>query len=284
MSKNTQQILTFVHIEKAAGTTLIYLLRRNFLFGHCDVRPLLKSSKRIISAADLKIYCRLNPWVRSIAGHALSPSADLEKVPFALRYITILRDPMDRYLSQYQYWRERLDVSISFETFMTREFAYNTQTKKICGTNDVESAKRILSKFFLVGVKEHFDEFLLMLSKKMAPSKFCPYYILRNMGDKKSCIGRDRNTIFEKYRAAIQERNQLDMELYRYVIDELLPRQKAEYGATLEADVERFKVENLDKQHSLPQYYLDYVYRKFYLEPFSGFIRSINRKPRKGSY
>jgi hypothetical protein len=55
--------VVFVHIEKAAGTTFIHTLRRNYFLRYLDVRPFSPASNSIFTARDLELSLRVNPWL-----------------------------------------------------------------------------------------------------------------------------------------------------------------------------------------------------------------------------
>lgn len=283
---SNREFLSFVHIEKAAGTTLIHLLRGNFFMRYCDVKPFSKASNRVFSSDDLKKIKRFNPALRCIGGHAVKPFSDLRKVFPQVRYFTLLRDPIRRYLSQYQYWLERLEKKLSFQSFLDVEGSFNLQTKKIAGTDNLDLAKETLSKdFFLVGTVEAFDEFLILFRNKLKPFEFSPYYEVKNVGNNKSPIKKSLPEIFVKYKDEIIKRNQLDIELYEYVKTVLLPKEKVIYGPNFDDDLNLFK--NSNNGYSLKNQIfldLDYVIRKCYYELIFGIIRKKNGLPPKGSY
>ena len=94
-------MLAFCHIEKCAGTSWIYSLRRNFQVDHFDVIPNDKKSM-ILSRKDLNEIRILNPNIKSISGHSIKVYSQISQVP-NIYYYTILRNPIDRYLSDYQH-------------------------------------------------------------------------------------------------------------------------------------------------------------------------------------
>lgn len=282
--KSNRELLAFVHIEKAAGTTLIHMLRINFFMGYCDVTPLSSASNGIFQAEDMRKLMIINPAVKCIGGHAVRPSRDLSDVIPRIRYITLLRDPVYRYISHYQYWIEKLQKKLSFEEFINLETTHNFQTRKIAGKEDLTLAKSVLAeRFFLVGVVEEFDEFLILLKRKLEPFKFRPGYQLRNVGEKESPTRRGIAQKIDEYREKIIKVNQVDLQLYRHVREEIIPKEKKRYGPDFDNDLAAFR-------HSRKRYprklvrYVDYAFRKCYYEFIFGFIRRLNGLPAKGSY
>jgi hypothetical protein len=276
-----RRILAFVHIEKAAGTTLIHILRRNFFPAYCDVRPLSAASNRLFRAEDLKRTLRINPFIRCIGGHAVRPVGDLVEHYPGVRFITMLRDPARRYISQYQYLTNEMKQRFTFQEFLDGEEFDNFQTRKIVGSEDVEAAKRMLSeRFLLVGIMEQFDEFLLMLQKKLAPAKFDPAYQRLN-------IARDKELgpgLFEQHHDEIMKRNRLDQLLYEYVKSEIIPSNRDWYGEMLEYDLDNFKARQTISPIMALRARLDYLARKGYIEPLTGAIRRAEGLRARGSY
>ena len=272
-----RKILAFVHIYKAAGTTLTHILRLNFFLTHVDVMVLCKDSRGVFQSADMKKIMIINPFIKCIAGHDIKPFSNLSDIFPDIRYITLLRDPIKRTISQYQYNVEKLGSNLSFDEHLRIPGEMNVQTRWIAGSDDIDLAKRnITRRFFLVGIVEQFDEFLILLKKKLEPLKFRPGYKLKNVTNIDSPIRTDINRHFHKYKEKIIKNNLLDIELYNYVKDEILPKEKKEYGQTFEYDVAQFK--KLEKHYALNfAKYLDYVCRKCYYGPIIKLIKKVNR-------
>ncbi|HMU91316.1 MAG TPA: hypothetical protein PKC33_11515, partial [Pseudomonadales bacterium] len=74
---NADDLLAFVHIEKAAGTTFIHILRRNFFLRYLDVRPYGIESGGLFLSGDLRISTRILPGLKCFSGHAVTPYSDL---------------------------------------------------------------------------------------------------------------------------------------------------------------------------------------------------------------
>jgi hypothetical protein len=279
--KNPPWLLAFVHIEKAAGTTLIHLLRHNYFLRYLDVRPYSANSAKLYTANDLMISRRMLPGLRCIAGHAVRPIADLESSGINIKYITLLRRPVDRYLSQYKYWTDKMGKRLTFEQFLDHRPAWNFQTSKISGHEDIELAKELLTeKFFLVGTVERFGQFLFLLKNKLEPAPFDVRHSRKNFTKRDG----QAQELYMKFADEIEARNKLDWELYNYVETSLLPKFEGEYGENYQLDYKKFESELASAREPLILRGIDYFFRKCYVEPVGGVIRIFNGLPAAGSY
>ncbi|MFX0197728.1 MAG: sulfotransferase family 2 domain-containing protein [Candidatus Hodarchaeota archaeon] len=270
-------MLAFVHIKKAAGTTLNHIMRINYIFRHCDVKVLEAGSDDVFRAADMKHLLKINPFVASISGHEVRPYGDLRSFIPSIKFITLLRDPVKRYLSQYQHNYEILGEKLAFSQYLNTESSFNKQTRTIAGCDDVELAKEILARrFFLVGTVEAFDEFLVILKNKIKDRKLHLGYKKQNIRNEKSALRKSLDEKYEEYKERIIERNLLDIELYRYVNEVLLPLEREKYGKNLQKHVEDFKATNTNFYRPLFRY-LDFGYRKLYFQPMIQYVRRKNR-------
>lgn len=275
-------MLAFVHIEKAAGTTLNHILRRNFFLRYIDVRPLTQERLGVLTARDLRMYLRVNPFLSCISGHAVKPYSDLAVALPDIRYITLIRDPTKRYVSQFLYWNRHLKKNISFPEFLAHEPTWNFQAKKFVGAADLESAKEMLkTRFLVVGIVEEFNEFLVLLQHKLHPLDFDPSYVAKNAAVDS---GGQVNEIIAQYGDQIRANNRVDMQLYDFVCHELLPRQRSEYGPNLTEHVQELSKKNAAVPHRTLKPYLDYALRKAYYEPITGLLRRAHGLPGRGSY
>ena len=265
-----------MHIKKAAGTTLNHIMRINYLFRHCDVKVLNAGSDDVFRAVDMERLLKINPFVASISGHEVRPCGDLHSIIPSIKYITLLRDPVKRYLSQYQHNYEKLGEKLTFSQYLNTASSFNKQTITIAGCENLELAKEILAnRFFLVGTVEAFDEFLVMLRYKIKDRRLHLYYKKQNIRNRRSPLRRNLDEKLEKYKELIIERNLLDIELYRFVKEELLPSERTAYGENLQKDIENFKATNTNFYRPMLRY-LDFGYRKFYLQPMIHYFRKKN--------
>ena len=144
-------LLAFIHTEKTGGTTLNQVLRRNFFMGFADVRPLARSSGPRFGAADFRIYRRLNPRLCAISGHAVRPGLDLGPVVGDIRYVTLLRDPAKRYVSQFLYFVRLGMRTDDFGKYLDEAEFMNVQTRKIAGPEGPRVAAERLDGMLAVG-------------------------------------------------------------------------------------------------------------------------------------
>lgn len=277
-----RDLLAFVHIEKAAGTSMIHLLRRNFCCRYFDARPMTGRSGNFFTADDLRLALRIHPGLRCIGGHTVRPTDELfERMPW-IRYFTLLRDPVERYYSHYRYWVRQMGQELTLAEFLEKPLSWNFQTVKIAGSQDVERAKRILSERFLVaGLVEELDESLVLLRRAL---DFCDLDIDYAVANRGVVHPRDRE-ILERHRSQIAAVNALDVELYAHVRDVLLPRYRARLSPDLETELRAFRAgRRPQEERSSWRMTADKMFRHFWLNPVVGLIRVRHGLPASGSY
>jgi len=225
-------LIAFCHIPKTAGVSLTHLIRRYFGLRHIDVQH---RKVYLYKPRDLRVDLKLYPFARSLAGHPLRPYVDFQEFQDRIRWYTILREPVSRYLSQYAYEVEHLGETQDFETWNTRDLRgrVNRQVRYLAGADDFEAAKQILNeRFGLVGLMEHFDESLLLLRQRLGLRGFRVDYkrAMNTASQRKGIILKRIKEDFEKYRDLVMENNELDLKLYEFVKRDIWPKQVAEYG------------------------------------------------------
>lgn len=275
-------MLAYIHIEKAAGQTFIRILENNFVYRHCRVAPLRKEHDGVFKWTDLRLLLKVNPFLQALAGHSIVPYSDLSAFRPDIQYITVLRNPVERYLSHYQYWIQALNKNISFEEFLMLEDLMDFQTKKIAGTTDLPAAKRIVKeKIFLAGILDEFDEFLAVLQKKLAPQSFDIAYKRRNVARSNS-IKKEILKKFERYRGQIEKNNRLDMELYDYVKNTIFKVEKQTWLENVAISAPDMSQGSI--RQDLKKTYIGKLYRNLYMGPIINLIRYCNGLKIGGSY
>jgi hypothetical protein len=238
----TGPLFAFIHMEKAAGTTLTSILRRSFGTRHCDVRGWRNAwifEDDLVTAADMRRTQWIYPNLVSIAGHGVRPYSDLSDICPDVRYYTILREPIARCASNYQYQVQVLKKTMPFEEWIQTERMRDLQTRRLVGTDDVGKAREMLSeRVGIVGLVDFYDETLVMLRRFFGDLPLSIRYRPENIASDSS-ISRDLLDNPKTY-ALLEEANRNDMALYEHVRQEIFPKQKAAYGPELERDVAAF--------------------------------------------
>jgi hypothetical protein len=173
----TEEAVIFLHLPKTAGTTVNRLIEWEYpLKEMYSVDPVLYEW----SAAHLR---KLSPdrlrKIRMFKGHMIFGLHEV--LPQPATYITVLRDPVDRYISAFYfmrnyklhplYWKLRRE-KWTLEDFVRRSPRTDVQCKivagaeyrKPCTAEICETAKENLLRYFsVVGLSERFEESLALM-------------------------------------------------------------------------------------------------------------------------
>lgn len=218
----------FIHIPKAAGTTLYSILDRQYHDGTVFTANWRNSAAAVTLLGSLPAAERAR--IRCVRGHI--PVGVHEHLPQPCVYITLMRDPVDRVVSHYRYVRRTpqnylhdwvVNDHISFDEYVAYgpdEELNNGQTRMLAGTafyhkggcsEMLEAAKRNLrERFAVVGTSDRFDESLLLMKKRLGWR--LPYYARQNVSPPSA----RRIEVTPQALRAIRLRNQLDIELYAH--------------------------------------------------------------------
>ncbi len=234
--------LFFLHIPKAGGSTLHNILEKSYkgksiLTLKPDiVHPNGNTSLRYLNMVQKKIQQidpdELNKY-HLIKGHFYFGIHN--KINSSYKYITIIRNPIERIISLYYFIKRRknnafynLTNQISLYDFVKGNFEINNlQTKMLVGEKfhsfDENSLiniaqNNINNHFHLVGITERLDEFLILLNKELG-IKLITYRIQNKSQNKPSIIDIDKRT-----KNLILKKNEIDYELYNYVKEKFLNR------------------------------------------------------------
>jgi hypothetical protein len=246
-----------------------------------EVRPFSKTSSKIFCGKDLNRILRINPFIRCISGHTIRALSDLKRIVPGIKFITIVRKPVERYISHYLYLKYWFKNSHSFEEFLRNETYSDLQTKMVAIENNVDRAKTVLEDYFwLVGTTENFNEFLMLLQKEFDINISYLKYKKQNTSLQKNTKSKsDFEEIYSKYLEDIKERNKNDIELYEYTQNEICLRQRANYGSYFKEDFKNFESSLNQGKPKMTRSYIDYIIRKTYYDPIFGVIRLFNGLP-----
>jgi Galactose-3-O-sulfotransferase len=226
MKTKLEENLIFLHLPKNGGTTLHGLLERLYPADQTFSILVVDNDKLNIDefialseAERAKIKLLKGHMHFGLHNYLVGPS----------KYITFLRRPEDRIKSYYHYAKKRpehrlynkiMEGDSSFLNFIETMYEndlHNGQIRLISGlTHGTEAEmlekaiKNIEEHFSFVGLLDHYDESLLLLSKLYGWG--LPYYKHRNKGQ----YGK-KQAEEAKILEAIHSRNQGDLALYAYV-------------------------------------------------------------------
>jgi hypothetical protein len=267
----------FIHIPKAAGSTIATILRQSFLSRHCDVKLGDGFFYPALTAAAL----RRTHWVywqlESIAGHYVVPHSDLQTSWPDIRFYTFVREPIARCVSEYQRAVDNVGLTVPFDEWIQDPLYHNRQTKHLAGCEDVQAAVRMIhERIGFVGLVERFDESLLLWRRWLGDSRLDIRYQAKNVARRNSI----KKQLLSDPRAVerLTEANRLDLELYRHVKEEVYPRQVADYGPALADDLAAFERARIPRP-TYPRQLPSLLLREFVFRPMTPVFRSVCKPP-----
>lgn len=230
-------LLAFVHIPKTAGGTVTSMLSAAY-----SKHGIKKTGNYVRNPekTEKKIRSSLQREGQISAGH--TPYGALrEHLPSDTRYMTFLREPVDRVLSHYyrhihrkrqlsptrrerrlEKGKARTDKADSLEEALVEmrlPQIRNLATRFLCGhpspmgdlpPRALDDAKANLRGFALIGIQERFEESVVLLQRMLGLGP-APYRDRHVSSDRPAV-----DEIPDAERALIEEHNRLDAELYRF--------------------------------------------------------------------
>lgn len=236
-----RSLIAFCHIPKTAGQSMVDILRRNFGTRHVDCKRRGKGRNALYYAHDLAMDLRLYPRARSLHGHYLRPWLDYGTRHHDLRWYTVVRDPIKRFASQYQYAREVLGKDGDLSRYVGSQRSLNVMVNYLSGSEDLQGAKDILEhRFAGVGMVEDFKGSLLMLREALGhPAMDVRFVRPKNVARSPETRLRIEEEM-ERQADLIAERTALDQALFLHVTRHIWPAQVRAYGQErLDHDRER---------------------------------------------
>lgn len=225
-SSPSSDALIFIHLYKTGGTTLNRIIEWEYKMSRiCSVEPTWWRWS----------YQRITRWsprrlgkMEVFKGHM--PFGLHRLIPRPANYITVLREPVERAISDYYFARRfkphrhhRASLQLSLEEFFTQKHEHNLQSRILAGPNSHElfpsvcdagtfaAAKDNLARqFIVVGLTERFDETLALLKVRLG-WKVRRYRSFRVADNRVA-----QHQIAATSLALIHERERFDIALYDY--------------------------------------------------------------------
>lgn len=240
------ELLVFIHVPRTAGTTFVGILDR--LYGRDAVLELYGSEPE---AAWEGLTPEGAARIRVVVGHVAYGVH--ERLPMPCRYLTFLRDPVDRVISHYRYVRTQpghylheVAMGMSLAGFVQSCGPYepnNDQTRLWAGAERGPSDPEMLPvaksnlEAAVVGLTAEFDASVMLMRRLL--SWRLPLYVPRNVTRRRS----DAAGPGPEVRELILARNALDVELYSFAA-ERFERQIGELGRRFAGEVGAFRAIN----------------------------------------
>jgi len=231
----TESAVIFLHISKTGGTTLRSIIQRQYRAEHIydldpsyftsdahlyeDIAQVRLQQLRQVSEADKRqLYCFFHP-----RGYGIH-----EIIPQPTQYLTLLRDPIDRYISSYYFavnmkghilHDELKAQGITLESMFDHYPVDNLQTRRLSGVDDataplpddaLERARHNLRhNIRVVGLLDRFDESVLLMQDAFGWDDV--RYVRKNVAPRRRAVDSLPPTLRERLEEALAP----DMTLYR---------------------------------------------------------------------
>ena len=229
MKDDKEPVLFYIHVPKTAGTTMKLIIIWLYKWDEIFWAKSTDYIKKKLKALDNE---HLNN-IKIVAGH--TPFGMHRHFEFSdYRYFTILRDPVERAISQFFYMQQKpkhpyypiaTNPDYTYEELLENKLinnTFNVQTYWLIGENPdffkkgvydeevVKQAKANIDKHFaFIGLNDRFDESLILMKRKF--NWTLPFYTPKNINKKKK-----KDKVSARTLELIQHYNQMDIELFNY--------------------------------------------------------------------
>jgi hypothetical protein len=209
-------LVVFVHIQKTAGKTLRQIIRRQYPGRSVHVPNFFAKPELHWSTVD-ELSEHTPRGLEVAHGHMLFVP---DRWPATARFVTILRDPVERTISHYYWLNERRGARSGLgsieDALGAGAISDNLQVRVLAGADPpgsvtaamAEDAIAALDRFSVVGLTSRFDETLVLLGRAFG-WRTGAYERVNSTNSRLPREALDAATI-----ARIEEHNRYDLELY----------------------------------------------------------------------
>ena len=275
----------FLHIPKAGGNTLFSILDRIYGKEHIYDIDLCGGDWDAASKGFIDLSQKDKEKIKVLRGH-MHYGLHKHFVSQSAKYITFLRDPVERIISHY-YFVLRSNEHYLYDIvtknkmtlldYATSNISWeldNGMTRSISGENRIQlnnCTQEVLDKaisnlktnFIFFGLTERYDESIILLKNKLKWSDY-PFYRKLNIGKKKKEVSSEIISI-------IAQRNKYDVALYNWAANEF--NDKLNEINNLQAELIILRTANISFQEGLAT-----GHSKGYSEGYSaGFVKGYNK-------
>lgn len=189
--------------------------------------------------------------------------------------MTILPDPVERYLSQYYFEKNVMGMGWDWNSFLEENRFHNFIVKKLTGQNNLKQAKNIIDDFFFVGFVEEFDRSLILLRNELDTSFNINYQKRRVNSAKK--YDKYADGLTTEQLDAVKKNNKLDIELYNCAYNKF----EEELNKIPKLDELEMEFENKNQSYEFPKWKkkIFKIYRKVYYRHIEKVINRIYHGP-----
>jgi hypothetical protein len=237
-----QDTFIFLHISKTAGTSMRSVIQRQYpaeTFFDLDPSYFVSDSSRyeeVIKQRVALLRSMSDEEKRRIRYIIYSTTFGVHQLlPQPCVYMTMLRDPIDHFISSYYFavnntahirHHEIMEKNITLETYLDHfERDANKQARTLCGYDEIDQsysvtiplptsalqmAKENLKKIAVVGITERFDESLLLMQDAFGWRDI--RYERKNVAPKRLQLDQLSPALRERLQTTLAP----DLELYAY--------------------------------------------------------------------
>jgi len=251
MSASKKPICIHFHIFKNAGTTIDWILKKNFGKNHLTMDYQATNPAQIFSWEQVLNFLKKYPDVKAFSSHIIRFPIP-EDTPFNFLPMVFIRHPIDRAFSIYGFQRKRTDsdrpgiikakelnlndyIKWNFKVKKFRPmksfqvlYLSHKDTKSVVDENDLKMAIKHMKECPIIGVVDRFDESMVLAEEVLQYdfpsidlSSVKQNISKERMGDLTQRINSEKSKLNESVWKQLLKENELDLELYRKTNEEL---------------------------------------------------------------